>query len=195
MIAVGEVKSTIGDAELRDSFDKIATVKRLRRYSIATDGLSGPTVAYRSYGATQCLVGTADEAFDQVKPWDQILGFVLCAKFGLADSTIHARATELWRTTPSPEAPNLLVSLEAGFLAPCTNGSWTLSSAGASHLGFAKDSGKGFPFLIDRLSWIVRNGRTVEVEAFQRYLKSDPEKPETYAAVTLLPLSATSSES
>lgn len=196
VIAVGEVKSTIGDHELRDSFKKIASAKALQRFSTLTTGIQGPTVAFRSYGSTQALVGTQAESFDQKKPTDQIFGFVLCAKFGLVDNTVHERARELWRLGKPTEVPNLLVALESGFLAPTLRDpqagfTLPLSLIGADHVTFAKNPGCGFSFLIDRLNYITRFGRSVQVDAFQRYFKTDPDTHENYSDCATLPLATT----
>lgn len=53
VIGVVEVKSSLGTADLRDSFEKIESVRRLRRYEVHDSfSKSGePLVKYRHYGS------------------------------------------------------------------------------------------------------------------------------------------------
>lgn len=190
VIAVGEVKSTLADAELHDSFEKIASVKRLRRFAAPKSGLTGElSTPFRSYGASNSIQGVASESFDAAKPEDQIFGFVLCARFGLVDQTMHKRARDMWSAAPSNESPNVVASLASGFLAPVARGSLLLSCTGADTIVHVSDEGSAFAFLIDRLNWVVRHGRTVPVEAFMRYFKPDPEAPQTFTKTASLSLS------
>ena len=52
VIAVGEVKSEMASKDLEDTFDKIASVKKLRRYARPTTDIlnTEPYVSFRQYG-------------------------------------------------------------------------------------------------------------------------------------------------
>lgn len=187
VIAVGEVKSTIGQKELDDSFEKIASVKRLRRFARPSATI-GPdlTVAFRSYGSATAISGTAEEQYDQdTKATDQIYGFVLCASFALAAGTMHVRATERWKSTPRSVSPNLVVSLKDGFLVPLANQKLALSALEATGVAYCAEAHGGFPYLIDRLMWVTEHGRTVERVFVQRYLRKEPDKPASYQISTM----------
>lgn len=120
VIAVGEVKSRRGTVELEDAFEKIASVKRLRPHSVATDNGLGPLASYRHYGTGVAFAATQESGYDQDgKALDQVFGFILCGGFGLQPETLVARARELWARTPPPHGPNILVSLNDGFVQPC----------------------------------------------------------------------------
>ena len=182
VIAVGEVKSTINDRELRDSVEKIASVKRLRRFAGPSDGLSGPTIAFRSYGSATALVGGKSDEFNQsIRATDQIFGFVLCAKFGLLDETIHLRLLDLLQSTATAEGVNIAVSLSDGFVNPYDQNSLCLSANGATGLSFCKEPLSAFPFLIERLGWVVSNGRTVQTSAFGRYFQENPGETQLFS--------------
>lgn len=63
LIAVGEVKSTFNKAQLQDAFAKIESVKRLKRYSVASKSvlLSDEVVPFRGYGSKTVMEGTKAE--------------------------------------------------------------------------------------------------------------------------------------
>ena len=66
VVAIGEIKSTLTTADLKDSINKIKRVKELQRYS-------NNNLCWRKYGSTMALEGTPSEKFDQInKTKDQI---------------------------------------------------------------------------------------------------------------------------
>lgn len=108
VIAIGEVKSTLGTKELVDAFEKVASAKRLKRYAKPEKNLLGlgETVAYRQYGTVTAFDGTESQQFDQSENvTDQIYGFVLCGRFGLGSASMHSRARDAWTQTPDAVAP------------------------------------------------------------------------------------------
>lgn len=183
VIAVGEVKSAMGTRQLKDSIAKIISAKGLQRYGRPSEGLGGTTIPFRQYGSTVAMHGVESEQFDQeTKATDQIFGFVLCARFTLVDSAIHLKIGNLLGGCSPCEAPNLFSSLANGFIAPFHDPSnkITLAIHGATGVAYCKDGHRSFPYLVQRLNWIIRNGRTVEAEAFDRYLSSAPGEMEKF---------------
>ena len=53
VLAVIEVKSSVATAELKDSFEKIASVKRLRRFDVFDSSPGEPLVQHRRYEGTR----------------------------------------------------------------------------------------------------------------------------------------------
>jgi Domain of unknown function (DUF6602) len=185
----GEVKSSVGSKELEDAFEKLSSVKRLRRYAVPStheDGLP-PAIDYRYYGNSNSFAAVRQDQYDQNAKWtDQIFGFVLCGNFSLSHETLVTRAAELWGAVPAGEAPNLLLSLNDGFLQPM-NGQLLPSALGASRIAFCKQSEKGFVLLLRRLLQQIRSGRTVDLKHFGRYL-FPPDVEDTFALAAISPI-------
>ena len=111
VIAVGEVKSALGSAELEDTFRKIESAKTLRRYARRSlSGLSGveDSVAFRKYGSPLGTVGTKSQEYNQaINPWTRYTVSRLpvaspsltscCAKSSL--NSLWTRATARVRTS------------------------------------------------------------------------------------------------
>ncbi|MBK8038463.1 MAG: hypothetical protein IPK22_15235 [Verrucomicrobiaceae bacterium] len=166
VIAVGEIKSTLGKTELEDSFQKIRSVKQLQRFSPEPE-------SFRMYGSTLAIMGAREEQFDQkAKFGDQIYGFILCGKFGVKPETILNHYRTLVSETDPWERPNLLVSLEDGCIVYLSAGKWVVSMDASSGTGVAHTSIRdgNFQYLVTRLDWIVKHGRTSQILPFQRYV-------------------------
>ena len=77
------------------------------------------TVSYRSYGSPNGITGTPEESFDQAVKWtDQVFGFVLCRSFALSKDTLLAKLEGHLKETEAAHSPNIIVSLENGFVVP-----------------------------------------------------------------------------
>ncbi len=174
VISVGEVKSRLGSAELEDAFEKIASAKRLTRYAVKSGSPLGlpETVAFRRYGSPLTAQGTLDEQFDQqTKQMDQIFGFVLCGEFGLKPDTMLQRATDLWKRYPRSEGPNMVLSLNNGFLQPhnAPGAKLLTSPLAADSIAYSDEVHKGIGALLRLIALYARSGRTVEANHFDRY--------------------------
>jgi hypothetical protein len=173
VMAVGEVKSSLGQAELEDAFRKIESVKRLRRHSVPTDdmGLGTPYAAYRHFGSSGSFAAVAGDQYDQTnKELDQVFGFVLCKRFDLKPETVLERAEALWSRSSHAEAPNCIVSLADGIIAPSADGRLLTSPLGATSVSLIADAPLAFLELVRLINRVVRRGRTVPVDAYTRYL-------------------------
>jgi hypothetical protein len=114
--------------------------------------------------------------FDQFnKSTDQIFGFILCGRIDLRPETILDRATELWRSLPPSEAPNIIVSLNDGFLQPFhdAKNTFVISKHEATAIALSSDKLKGFGSLIQLLHNRANRGRTVAVARFEQYFSSE----------------------
>ncbi len=127
VIAIMEVKSSVGSAELEDSFEKVASVKRLRRYfgqdqTVQRDPSSEPE--YRRYQSAQMANSIRFTSPEDVEPYglDQILGVVLTERLKLKPETFRTKFVELVRRFGDAYSPNLVEVLSGGTLHPCTLG-------------------------------------------------------------------------
>ena len=179
VVAVVEVKSSVGKSELMDSFKKIKSVRSLRRYEVH-DPLStpgDPLIRYRRYGTTQ---PPAIMDFDSYAEWErtgrtQIFGAVLTGKLRVSPETFRARYSELSSNFGDDASPNIVEVLEGGTLIPFlveeTEHRAAFSAKAATHFMYTESD----PFR-ELLHWIYaahRYGITSPAEAFDRYLIGD----------------------
>lgn len=165
VIAVGEIKSSMGTKEINDAVDKIARVKSLQRYS------NDPT-CFRKYGSVVSMQGAPTESFDPVrKPFDQIYGFILCNDFSLSESTVAERYAAACALHPEHVSPNLMVSLKDG-LVLFTNATHQAleNRVDSAHIFIGKTPDGEVPFLINKLAAVANSGRTTKVLPYSRYL-------------------------
>lgn len=165
VIAVGEIKSSIGTSEINDAVDKIAKVKSLRRY------LKDST-CFRSYGSVMSMQGAESEAFDpEHKPLDQIYGFILCRDSSLAPATLANRYATACSRHHEHLSPNLMVSLKDGLMLFANEKRQVLENrVSAAHIFLSKTPDGEVPFLFNKLATVANRGRTTEVLSYERYL-------------------------
>ena len=183
VIAVGEIKSLLDTNGLADSFAKIASVKRLRRYIVPfpSDLEFLPTgermIKYRHYGnnATPSVLGAG--AFDQdSNEYSQIFGFALFGKLELKPQTLLEKFVELVYETGDTLSPNMVVTLNDGILQSYDKkrNKTKFSAQTASDFAYFVKS-PGFRSLIRWIHLAYRSGKTSDSAAFDRYLiESDP---------------------
>ena len=122
VIAVGEVKTAVDSRELADTFKKIESVKKLRRFArLSTGDMPGieDYVAIRKYGSPLSAATVKPEDFNQdMHPSDQIFGFSLTGRIDLTRETLCSKFKELAISTSYAFSPNLLVALDGSVLCP-----------------------------------------------------------------------------
>ena len=125
VIAIGEIKSSLNTAPLKDSFAKTASVKSLRRHIVPFPGnleflpTEERVISYRHYGSKVGPPVITTEAFDQDNDeYSQIFGFVLSGKLELNPQTLLAKFVELVSKTGDQLSPNIVVTLKDGLLYP-----------------------------------------------------------------------------
>lgn len=182
VIAVGEIKSKMASTDLEDTFAKIASVKKLRRYARPTTDVIAPEpyVSFRKYGSTTGFSCTVEEQFDQdAKPFDQIFGFALAGSLALQPETFCRKYAKMAALHERPLTPNLIVTLEDNqVLTPVRaspDGKLTIGiSAHESESIYCVTRPEGgFQFLVAQIYDFYRQGRTVERVAFDRYFARD----------------------
>ena len=189
VIAIGEIKSLLNSKELADSFAKIASVKRLRRYITTANPESLPdgtrVVDYRYYGSKVGpairTIGSFDQDSDE---YSQIFGFVLCGKLNLNPQTLLERFVELVSEAGDALSPNMVVTLNEGILFPYSKqkSDTQFSAQTASDFAYSVED-PGFRSLIRWIHLAYRNCKTSDFKAFDRYL-IESDSP-GYYAITL----------
>ena len=179
--SVGEVKSILGKSELEDSFKKIKSVKLLKRYfEPSKNGLSGPSVCFRTYGSIGSFQGTPEESYDQInKISDQIFAFILCGELSIKPDTLLGHINNLCIIEQENLLPNILVSLKDGicaFLNKDSN-SVSMSKKGSTGIYFVDHPKGNFQYLLHTLYKVIISGRTVERIPTNRYIFRDPNLP------------------
>ena len=186
VIAVGEIKSSLGTRELKDSFSKIASVKGLKRYIVTPPGNleylpgGGRVISYRNYGSpTTPSVIRVDDTDPEQDELKQIFGFVLSGKLALNPRTLLEKYIELVDQTGDILSPNLFISLDDGAVYPFNfnekKNERPLSAQTASRFAFFKVK-FGFRSLISYIYRSYRICQTSDIEAFDRYF-SDTGTP------------------
>ena len=183
VIAVGEVKSALDSRELKDTFLKIESVKRLRRFArLSPSGVPGMAdyVAFRKYGSLNSTATPKPGDYNQdMHPSDQIYGFSSVGRLNLARETLCNKFIELAIANGYALSPNLVVALDGSVLCPLSmppnrhNPSITVSAQEANSIYTVLHPNKSFPFLLARLQTMYTTGRTVDAHAFDRYFAEE----------------------
>ena len=177
VIAVGEIKSSLGTKELNDSFSKIASVKGLKRYIVTPPGNleylpgGGRVIHYRDYGSTtKPSIIRVDDTDPEQDEHKQIFGFILSGKLALNPPTLLEKYIELVDQTGDILSPNLLISLNDGAVYPFNEkkNERPLSAQTASSFAFFKVK-FGFRSLISYIYRSYRICQTSDIAAFDRY--------------------------
>lgn len=181
VIAVGEIKTSIGKAEVEDCFSKIASVKSLKRLALVSRSeLDGSEYsAFRKYGNPIGFDCAPQEQFDQNNnPYDQIYGFVLCGNFSVSLDTLFAHISEKLNSTDKELCPNIIVSLNSGIIAPYEKSTNKLrySVAQTKCMVHGTTLSGNFEYLLAKLHQTILLGRTSDSRAFERYIIDNPDK-------------------
>ena len=185
VIAVGEVKSTVGRRELEDSFVKIESVKTLRRDYTPPHLQSGDPVYYRRYGEFS-PPDIIDPNFDpETDERSHILGFILGGRMAASGDTIFDHYVELIRDHERAVCPNLAVFLEGGafLLKDAQHGKPpvpAMSALGANSVGYYGVGHHAFSTLIRWLFSTYRAGLTAPSLVFDHYLRVKPDAPNMF---------------
>ena len=202
VIAVGEIKSSLEGSSLKDAFDKVTSVKRLRRH-VVHDFMPHPTTGapiplYRHY-----LSARRDEItrMDEVKgseEWMRIFAFVLAGESRVKHETLLGRFCALAAQGEEELSPNLLVALDGfairwGNIEKGERKEVRRSEHGTYGVTVYRDgpenwkekwsaetathlggsrNSDGFRMLVRWIRQGVESGRTSHVSAFNRYFES-----------------------
>lgn len=178
VIAVGEIKSTVGKKELKNIFEKIDSVKQLKRYSPhSLHGFSGKlTRNFRLYGSKMDYQGTKEEEFNQeTNTFDQIYGFAICDHISSSDSTFIKNLKECMSKITSISWPNLFITLDKKILVPINleGTAHQISAQMDKQFYFTTVQENCFPFLLFRIYQIIEKGRSVPISSFRKYINNE----------------------
>lgn len=179
VIAVGEVKSVVDKATLFDALRKLKSAKLLRRYSEKTRaGTMPPLAAYRPFGSGSTFAAVPQDEYDQAKNFrDQIFSFLICKSFQNSADAVLENLTEFGQAEGFEYLPNIIVSLDDGFIQHCAMPEISLqhSPMTANAVLFCPDRPRAFTFLVHKLRQHAREGRSVPLSSLDRYMKSTVE--------------------
>ena len=186
-MAVGEVKAAIDGPKLDDSFEKIESVKTLRRHW----NEFRPTVArekrYRNYGVSATVAGIKSANENEEREQNEVFGFVLAGTSKLKPESIVQRYENRARTYGAWSCPNVLATMDGAYVRPfVSDGGSRAISKRSFHTGDRVGYYEGaasFNYLIDELYEAYRYGHTTPVAAFRRYLVTPEDRqPKTMRA-------------
>ena len=176
VLAVGEVKSTVGKSEFNDAVKKIESVKVLKRQFLRVGGArtaTGYAAPYRNYGGTDNKI--YDASFDpEVDSDGDIIGFLLTDRLNVGYETVlgyyHQRTTGFH---------DILISL-AGQVFVSTkdrsDGCTQFEPMKTADSVVCFDTTNPFGYLVLTLQQRFRSGRTSELAAFEKYLVKEPSR-------------------
>ena len=200
VIGVGEVKSSLDRDSLRDAFQKVASVKRLRRHVLhhpipnpKTGELFPMNRNYLTHGDS---IFRMDEASDR-KERLQIFGFVLAGASRVKQETLVMTFRELAAQMGDSLSPNLLATLDGHAISwgnigkrerreirQSKDGTYKLtvykdgpqswqaswSAETAAHVG-ASENNDAFRLLVRWIRQGAELGRTSDIRSFDRYFE------------------------
>jgi hypothetical protein len=175
VIATGEVKSSLNRETLHDSIEKIRSVRRLRRHATAEDHGLGPIVPPRIYGSPLPIGSTKAEEFSpSTRRLDRTFGFVLAGRLDANIETVLAHLAAAYRDDVDRSAPQIIVVLGVGFFQRIGQDGLMSDAEGSTDVVFSPSEDGGFLNLLTMLAQFVRDGRTVSLKHYVRYLMDDP---------------------
>ena len=200
VIAVGEVKSTLDRRSLEDAFEKIASVKKLKRH-IVRHQVPLPSgehpIFTRDYGSIKGdSMLTATES-DETPETAQIFGFLIAGEKRLKPETLCDHYRELSYATGDLLSPNMVAILNGGLvnwgtlakekaretkwsekkksysLVETIKGNLTVEptwSAQRANCFRYIQEEEPFRILIHWLSGVFHEGKTSDAKAFEQYI-------------------------
>ena len=187
VVAVGEIKATIDGSKLEDSFDKIQSVKILRRNWEQLQSTVPKEKNYRNYGSTVNFVGIRSENENEERERNEVFGFVLAGSSKLRPESLIQRYENRARKNGSGTCPNVLATMDGAYVRPFISDKPghaipKRSFHTGDRVGYY-DGAESFRILVDDLNVVYRSGHTAPLEAFRSYLvSSEDSQPKTLRA-------------
>lgn len=190
VIAVGEIKSVIGKKELKDSFEKIASVKALKRnfeHPEYHDSEGKRLFGYRKYGEMagairNDIISNINYAPNNAEG-SKIYGFILGDRLGVGVETMRVHYSQLVKESDIETCPNVTIFLDGIAFDPARvrNKKFVPAlSTEMAHCIVVRKLSSPFALLIQRVHSAYTLGGTAETEIFGRYyLKPEATDVET----------------
>ena len=179
VVAVGEIKATIDGPKLHDSFEKIHSVKMLRRYWEQFQPTVPSEKRYRNYGIAGNVVGIRSENENEERERDEVFGFVLAGTSRLKPESLIQRYEDRAREKEASTCPNVLATMDGAYVRPfLSDEAGHAVAKRSSHTGDRVgyyDGVASFRVLIDDLYEAYSYGHTAPLAAFRRYLGSSED--------------------
>jgi hypothetical protein len=178
VIAAGEVKSRLNSTELADIFAKAYSVKKLQRHSVSRKAnlRNDYHFPFRKYGMRESFEGAQSEDYDQKnKSTDQIYCFALCGELDMTVQSLQTKFKHLLQECNYEKEVNLICLLNHGlvFYHNELDNQIKYSIRESDSFFITAKRENNFEFLISTLHHVVNAGRTVEIDAYRRYLVQD----------------------
>jgi len=176
VVAVGEVKSVVDKPALFDALKKVRSSKLLKRFSEKSQEGRMPAAAnYRQLGSGSTFAAVESDEYDQERRCqDQIFSFIICKSFRNSADAILENLCEFGHTYEIRHMPNIIISLNDGFIQNASLPAMSLQSSPmtANAFAFVPDKPRAFTFLVNELRRHAREGRSVPLYSFDRYMSS-----------------------
>ena len=170
---VGEVKAAIDGPKLEDSFEKIASVKVLRRHWEEFQPTVSREKRYRNYGIAANIVGIRSMNEQEEREQDEVFGFVLAGTSKLKPESLVQRYENRARNNGAGSCPNVLATMDGAYVRPfVSDGAGRTISKRSFHTGNRIGYYEGVPsfsHLIDEVYEFYRYAHTAQLAAFRRY--------------------------
>ena len=187
VVAVGEIKAAIDGPKLEDSFEKIASVKVLRRHREEFQPTVRSEKSYRNYGIAANFAGIRSENENEERELDEVFGFVLAGTSKLKPESLVQKYENRAGSNGAGSCPNVLATMDGAYVRPfVSDGAGGAITKRSFHTGDHVAYWEGvasFSHLIDELYAAYHYGHTVPLAAFRRYLVApDDDQPRTMRA-------------
>lgn len=147
----------------------------LRRYSEKEDMGFGALASYRPFGSGASYAATPSDEYNQDANFrDQVFGFILCNKFAQSPNTVLDNLIEYQRNFGHEQMPNIIVSLNDGFVQGMRSENFSLQHSPliSDSFSYVPAADRAFSYLVNELRTHIREGRSVPLRALDRYMTS-----------------------
>ncbi len=176
VLAVGEIKSTIGKKELGDIYAKVASVRKLNKFPKPVGRKEPPEgkVEYRTYLDKTIRLANGDrETIQNSSSSTQIYGFGFGRSFGAKPETMIEHTKDLYNEVAEELRPNVVLTLNREAIVPAKDMQMSFTALGSPGVAFLKPE-NSLEYLLVSLFSIMQNGITSPGYVFERYVVPSP---------------------
>ena len=186
VIAAGEIKSVLTVDNLRDSFDKLTSVRNLERFWTTPNAASiqsKDTIYYRKYGSPIGIADVQNKNREKEAESREIYCFIIGGTSKLSTERLLSEFQTFGLNQGNANCPNALLILEKGWLHPCKlriadeeieRVEYRMSFRTGCDVAFF-ETPLSFNYLISDVYTVYRKHKTSELNAFDRYIKDANE--------------------